>query len=77
VKYRRVLFSSPKGLEIFFRNQSQSLFQLDSIAGWDLSDSEHGVLARHDSRPDALLVPWAQVGCCDILTEEVKAKKAS
>jgi hypothetical protein len=67
MNFSKVRLSDPKGLDLVWRNSSQSVFQLDSAQGWELESSELGVIATHASRREALLLPWAQVAHCDVL----------
>ena len=68
MKFSKVRLADPKGLELEWRNVSQSVFQLGIEQGWRLESSELGVIATHDSRALPLLLPWSQVSSCDILT---------
>ena len=77
MKFSRVRFASPTGMELLWRNSSQSVFQLDSASGWDLTADTNGVIGIHESRPLSLFVPWTQVAHCDILADAKPAKKAS
>lgn len=63
--FSRVRLASPTGLELVWRNVSQSTFQLSRAEGWELESSEHGVLAKHSSHEQPLLLPWGQVAWCE------------
>ena len=77
MKFARVRLASPTGVEMVWRNSSQSVFQLDTATGWDLTADANGVVGLHASRELPLFVPWAQIAHCDVLADAKGSKKAS
>jgi len=74
MKFSKIQFVNPKGLEIVVRGVSTSVYQLESVTGWDLADSEYGVVARHETR-GALFLPWGLIGPCDVLEQPDEARR--
>lgn len=49
---------------------SSSRFRITAAEGFDMTMLPLGVLAKHERREFAVLIPWSRVDSCDVLPEQ-------